>query len=133
MDIASTLKISFSKFVGNYGVRGGAIFFSRSTRGHFKKTFLLKNNADESGGGISIEDNYDSNFDFVDCIFSFNTANIYGGGLSFIRAMASLTSCTFNNNSAALGGAIAMTGRTRKQNVILEISKTRFLGNIQMN
>ena len=61
--------------------------------------------SDDRGGGLHIADY--NNLEVINCTFSGNSANQYGGGVFSVRGSPSFTNCTFNANfSNRDGGAI---------------------------
>ena len=64
---------------------------------------FTKNTADRYGGGIY---NYFSNPSLTNCIISGNSAVSYGGGLYNVASNSILTNCTISGNSAVAGGAV---------------------------
>ncbi|HQL94865.1 MAG TPA: PASTA domain-containing protein [Candidatus Hydrogenedentes bacterium] len=64
---------------------------------------VFRNNRAWEGGAV---DNYYSQSLFVNCLFSGNTAGLFGGGMTNSRSDATLVNCSFADNSACDGVAL---------------------------
>jgi len=94
------------------GQFGGAVATYRSTP-TFEQCSFTNNTATEFAGAFNVGGILVSGVtvNFSSCIFSGNTAGIYGGGLRVNQAGAIFEKCVISNNSAPVyGGGIAVIG-----------------------
>jgi uncharacterized repeat protein (TIGR01451 family) len=103
------LTVSDSKFINNTSsgdggaIANGGIYHSGDLTVN-SSTFTNNRANNFSGGAIS---NYYSTATVTGCTFKNNTASFDGGAISNYYSTATVTGCTFTNNTAAVGGAIS--------------------------
>ena len=101
--------------------QGGGMF----NRGHFllsvSNCIFTENSAEFGGGGMS---NYATSPRITNCIFIGNSANSGGGIKNMYESSPKISSCSFTENCAVSGGAIENSGESAP-----EISYSIFTGN----
>ena len=110
----SSMTIMNSTIVGNIALgEGGGIYISMDSTAEVTGC-TIASNVGVRGGGISI--GFDSSADFTNCMIAKNNTYIsqyyfppMGGGILFDAGanLIAVTNCTFTQNGAFLGGAIA--------------------------
>jgi predicted outer membrane repeat protein len=92
-----------------HNMLGGAIYSLGSSNVTIMDCIFSSNHADTYGGAIVL---YNSSATITNCLFIGNSAWI-GGGIQFINAVCSLSNCTFNANTATQqGGALSTENST---------------------
>ena len=123
--------ISASKFTGNHGDTGGALFLKKTAFSlNIRGGSFVGNSAAKSGGAVSLEpcETADRVVKFQDVVFQNNTAAIGGavflGGFIENNILLEGHALVFAGNQASTsGGAIAGT------NVRLQLARALFVGN----
>ncbi|RKY12649.1 MAG: hypothetical protein DRP82_06490, partial [Planctomycetota bacterium] len=102
---------------------GAAFYFdSGETEDSVIDNFEIKDGKNDDGGAIYIESN--SNPTIINCTFTGNSANSYGGAIYCYSSSPTLTNCIFSDNNANwYGGAIYCDSGT------LTVTNCTFSGN----
>ncbi|MFK7758525.1 MAG: right-handed parallel beta-helix repeat-containing protein [Phycisphaerales bacterium] len=86
---------------------GGMVVFNGDAvivNSRFIDNELMMPNSSDNGGALHI--GAGATLDIDGTIFSGNIANNYGGGIYFNNTTGTVTNCTFENNTARIGGAL---------------------------
>jgi N-acetylneuraminic acid mutarotase/photosystem II stability/assembly factor-like uncharacterized protein len=120
-------------FEQNYALQtGGGLSFVSSTSGGEILNCIFRQNAANSGGGLSCFANL---YQIEDCIFEDNFTfpgafQAHGGGAYIVNGNGSIQNCRFNNNSSvASGGGIFKWCTMQSIGVTFNISGSTFLEN----
>ena len=115
-------------FNKNSGVFGGALSAKSSRLKLNKNTTFVQNVADQ-GGAIFLEDSPQCTLNGTSTFLG-NSVNGYGGGIHSFRSLLFFGGTQlFTNNTAAYGGAMALTGRDETELHLLPNTVAKFVGN----
>ena len=121
-----SLDVSDSTFTGNgaknSGCAGGAIYNSFGSDVTLTNNTFSGHNIPACAGGSIYQ--YSGNMDVIDCTFSNNTASIGGAIANYQDDTMNVSNSTFINNSAQIGGAILNNTTTT-----VTVTKSTFLNN----
>lgn len=123
----SNITFSRCNFSQNTAESGGA-FWQRVSSTTFQNCNFLNNTAEEDSGGVLFQQDDNNTVVFDKCVLTNNNAISRGGGLYLNNGKASVTNCTFQDNTVrSAGGAIFATSTTNTSS--LDIKQSQILRN----
>jgi predicted outer membrane repeat protein len=109
----AVIAISRCKFTGNTLYICGPLYSSSVTSLTVSDSTFENNRALSSisvGGAVIVDSSESGTVSFTDCSFVNNTAQYFGGAIHVTYALLYVSKCSFERNSANLGGAVTSQG-----------------------